>query len=167
MSKNVESNLHVEVARTLLTKATSTAPASHTQPPSRELESTHCSFRQEVATGTAEAAPLPRPALDRHKARRHFRRRSCSKAHRWLPAILSERARTALHGKLPMATLKNLRPSHRRDFRPATYLWHTPTLANSKHLVDDTKHRELILGLARASLFSHRHRQSIHVGKWL
>ena len=158
VSKNVESNLHVKVARTLLTKATSTAPASYPQPPSREVEYTHCSFRQEVATGTAEAAPLPRPVLDRHKARRHFRRRSCPKAHRWLPATLSERARTALHGKLPIATLKSLRPSHRRDLRPATYLWHTPTLANLKRLVDYTKHRELILGLARASLFSYRHR---------
>lgn len=50
-------------------------------------------------------------------------------------------------------------------FRLAFYLWHTPTLVDFKHLVDLTRHRELIPGPARASLFSRRHRLSVDVGK--
>jgi len=60
-------------------------------------------------------------------------------------------------------------------FGPHFYLRHTPTLANFKHLDDrceraykctprNARHRELIPGLARASLFSHRHRTSGNVG---
>jgi hypothetical protein len=86
-------------------------------------------------------------------------------AHRWLPATWSKRVRTALHGRLPMAISKGLRPSHRRSFRSAFYLWHTPTLVDFKHLVDFTRHRELIPGPTRASLFSRRHRLLVDVGK--
>ena len=78
-------------------------------------------------------------------------------------------------GQIADAIWKGLRPSHRRGFRRAIYSWHSPTLANLKHLADrrgrannariaSTRHRELIPGLARASLFSRRHRFSSHVG---
>ena len=86
-------------------------------------------------------------------------------AHQWLPATWSKRVRTALHGRLPAAISKGLRPSHRRSFRSAFYLWHTPTLVDFNHLADLARHRELIPGPARASLFSRRHRLLVDVGK--
>ena len=48
----------------------------------------------------------------------------------------SKRAPTAVQGKIAEAIWKGLRPSHRRGFRLAIYLWHSPTLANLKHLAD-------------------------------
>ena len=79
-------------------------------------------------------------------------------------------------GQIANAIWKGLRPSHRRDFRLAIYLPPAPTLANFNHLADrrgradnartaSTRHRELNPGLARASLFSRRHRLSVHVGR--
>jgi len=38
--------------------------------------------------------------------------------------------------KIAEAISKSLRPSHRRSFRSAFYLWHTPTLVDFNHLVD-------------------------------
>jgi hypothetical protein len=66
----------------------------------------------------------------------------------------SKRAPTAVQGKIAEAIWKGLRPSHRRGFRLAIYLWHSPTLANLKHLADrrgradnartaSTRHRKL------------------------
>ena len=109
--------------------------------------------------------PTAATFLDRHKARRHFRRCSCSIAHRWLPATQKQTSPHCLARKIADAISKGLRPSHRRSFRSAFYLWHTPTLVDFKHLVDFTRHRELIPGPARASLFSRRHRLSVDVGK--
>ena len=88
----------------------------------------------------------------------------------------SKRAPTAVQGKIAEAIWKGLRPSHRRGSRLAIYLWHSPILAIFKHLADrrgradnartaSTRHRELIPGLARTSLFSRKHRLSGHVGR--
>ena len=88
----------------------------------------------------------------------------------------SKRAPTAMQGTIAKAIWKGLRPSHRRSFRLAIYLWHSPTLAIFKHLADrrgradyartaSTRHRELIPGVARASLFSRKHQLSGHVGR--
>ena len=111
--------------------------------------------------------PTAATFLDRHKARHHFRRCLWSRRDHtggYQPPR-SKRVRTALHGRLLKAISKSLRPSHRRSFRSAFYLWHTPTLVDFKHLADFTRHRELIPGPARASLFSRRHRLLVDVGK--
>ncbi len=114
---------------------------------------------------TIQRWPTAATFLDRHKARRHFRRCLCRVAHRWLPATWSKRVRTALHGRLLMQSRRAFALHIAETFRLAFYLWHTPTLVDFKHLVDLTRHRELIPGPARASLFSRRHRLSVDVGK--
>ena len=86
-------------------------------------------------------------------------------AQRWLPATWSKRVRTALHGRLPMQSQRAFALHIAETLCLAFYLWHTPTLVDFKHLVDFTRHRELIPGPARASLFSRRHRLSVDVGK--
>ena len=143
----------------------------------RVMHDSHLPAKEEAAADCRSSPPRPRPNLDRHNARRHFR--CCLCCDRGTLAVTSrhsKRAPTAVQGKLPNAIWKGLRPSHRRGHRLAFYLWHSPTLANFKHLADcrgradnarttSTRHRELIPGLARASLFSHRHRLSGHVGR--
>ena len=116
---------------------------------------------------TNQRWPTAATFLDRHKARRHFRHCLWSRRDHtggYQPPEANESA-------LP-CTEDCQRQSQRafalhiaETFCLAFYLWHTPTLVDFNHLADLARHRELIPGPTRASLFSRRHRLSVDVGK--
>ena len=138
-----ESNLGVshfpwKSPQALLSEGRLAATTSRQRRPSLSCDAQIASSSQGRCRTDRRSGPVrPRPNLDRHLSPSP------------LSLLLAPHSRhtggyqppkqTSPHcraGQIAEAIWKGLRPSHRRSFRFTIYLWHSPTLANLKHLAD-------------------------------